>query len=336
MTHEASSTMASSEAANTSFKMVVHPNKSKRLKVTPVQKTADERTHSFTIRAYFPPPPAKQKFLLIPSMRSFFTALIKVEPSMTVVNPINNQQLELNTAMIPTTEAEFKKLFTVSMDTRVNMKQQHIIIGCQVRSNRTLCETKFDKTKKSFLDWLAKENIFIESDALGVNQTISIGYLACLHPQYTNKTNLKELLKLAFKDIHLNPTLVVELDPSLKPLQTAAIANGDVFVTPLPPFELYKTKIKHGRDKAKVLTDIIGIKSNLNKACFLKEFFSQLASSVNYENQIVFYSNWRGPNPRNAELRQIDQQKSCLHQLSHHHSSWRFPTCNTRYSFLYW
>jgi len=249
MTHEASSTMASSEAANTSFKMVVHPNKSKRLKVTPVQKTVDERTHSFTIRAYFPPPPAKQKFLPILSMRSFFTALTKVEPSMTVVNPINNQKLDPSKNMIPTTEAEFKKFFTVSMDTRANTKQQHIIIiGCQVHSNRTLREIKFDKTKKSFLDWLAKENVFVELDTLGVNQTILIGYLARLHPHYTNKANLKELLKIAFKDVHLNPTLAVELDPTLKPLQTAVRANSDDFITPLPPFELYKTKITHGRD----------------------------------------------------------------------------------------
>jgi len=121
--------MASSEAADTSFKTVMRPNKSKRLKVMPVQKIADEQTHSFTIWAYFPPPPAKQKFLPILSMRSFFTALIKVEPSMTVVNPINNQQLDPSKNTIPTTEAEFKKFFTVSMDTRANTKQQHIIIG---------------------------------------------------------------------------------------------------------------------------------------------------------------------------------------------------------------
>jgi len=124
------------------------------------------------------------------------------------------------------------------MDICANTKQQHIIIGCQIRSEGTLCEIKFDKTKKSFLDWLTKEKVFVK-----------IGYLACLHPQYTNKTNLKELLNIAFEGIHLDPKLVVELDPSLKSLQNAVTSNGDVFVTPPPPFELYKMKITHSRDK---------------------------------------------------------------------------------------
>jgi len=289
MTHEASSTMVSSEAADTPFKTVVSPSKSKRLKVTPVQKTAEERTHSFTIRAYFPLPPAKQKFLPIPSMRSLFTALIKVEPSIIIVNPTNNKQLDLNNDKIPTTEAEFKQFFTVSMEMRANTKQQHIIVGCTIRSECTLRDIKFDKTKKSFLDWLTNEKVFVESDALGVSRTISIGYLARLHPQYTNKTNLKNLLQIAFEDVHIDPKLAVELDPSVKPLQTTAAANGDTFVTPLPPFELYKTKITHGRDKDKVSTDIIGIKCAAEKARLLKEFFSQLASPASYEKQIGFF-----------------------------------------------
>jgi len=126
-------------------------------------------------------------------------------------------------------------------------------------------------------------------DALGISQIISIGYLAHLHPQYTNKTNLKELLNVAFEDVHLNLKLVAELDPSLKSLQNAATSNSNVFVTPPPPFELYKTKITHGRDKEKVLMDIIGIKCAVDKAFLLKEFFSQLASPASYEKQIGFF-----------------------------------------------
>jgi len=260
MTHEDSSTMASSEATDTSFKMVVRPSKSKRLKVMPVQKIAEERTHSFMIRAYFPLPPAKQKFLPIPSMHSLFTTLLKVELSIIVVNPTNNKQLELRNDKIPTTEAKFKQFFMVSMDMHANTKQQHIIIRCTICSERTLRKIKFDKTKKSFLDWLANKKVFVESDTLGVSHTVLIGYLACLHPQYTNKTHLKDLLTIAFDDVHINPQLTMELDPSLKPLLTTAMASGNLFVTPLPPFKLYKTKITHGCDKEKVSTDIISIK----------------------------------------------------------------------------
>jgi len=260
MTHEDSSTMASSKATDTSFKTVMCPSKSKRLKIMPVQKIVEEQTHSVTIRAYFPLPPAKQKFLLIPSMRSLFTTLLKVELSIIIVNPTNNKQLELCNDKIPMTEAEFKQFFKVSMDACTNMKQQHIIIGCTIRSECTLREIKFDKTKQSFLDWLTNEKVFIESDALGVSRTMSIGYLAHLHLQYTNKTHLKDLLHIAFEDVHIDPQLAMELDLSLKPLLMTATASGDLFVTPLPPFKLYKTKIMHGCDKEKVSTDIISIK----------------------------------------------------------------------------
>jgi len=248
-----------------------------------------ERTHSFTIRAYFPPPRTNQKFLPIPSMRSLFIELLKAEPSITVVNPTNKQQIILSHDQIPTTEAEFKKFFTVSMDTRANTKQQHIIVGCHLLSERTIREIKFDKTKKSFLDWLANERVFIESDSLGTARTASIGYLARLHPQHTNKTTLKELLAIAFEDVHLDPSLAVELDPTLKTLQTEAKSNGDMFIPTPPPFELFNTKITHGRDKDKVSSDIIGVKCAVDKMRILKEFFSQLASPTNYEKQIGFF-----------------------------------------------
>jgi len=95
-------------------------------------------------------------------------------------------------------ETEFKKFFMVLLDTCTNTKQQHIIIGCHILSKCTLQEIKFDKTKTSFLDWLVQEKVFIESATFGVNRTITVGYLARLHPQHTNKATLKELLTLAF------------------------------------------------------------------------------------------------------------------------------------------
>jgi len=55
MTHKADSTMASTEAVDTSFKTVVCPSKSKRLKVMLGQKTAVERTHFHNL-GLFPTP----------------------------------------------------------------------------------------------------------------------------------------------------------------------------------------------------------------------------------------------------------------------------------------
>jgi len=63
------------------------------------------------------------------------------------------------------------------MDMHANTKQNHIIVGCQLLSKWTLCAIKFDKTNKSFIDWLAKEHIFVKSDSLGVAKWHWLGIL---------------------------------------------------------------------------------------------------------------------------------------------------------------
>jgi len=72
----------------------------------------------------------------------------------------------------------------------------------------------------------------------------------------------------------------------LKTAQTKAKANGDFFNPEVPPFEIYKTKLTHGHDKEKVKTNVLGIKSTIQQACLLKEFFLKLASPAHYKKQI--------------------------------------------------
>jgi len=94
--------------------------------------------------------------------------------------------------------------------------------------------------------WLNQKEIFLESNSLGVFKTITIGYILRVHPQYTNCQKLKALLTTALEDIHIAPTLAIELSPMLQEAQTDAMANGDLFSPPLPQFEVYKTQISHG------------------------------------------------------------------------------------------
>ncbi len=289
MTDSGDSTMASSEAADTSFKMVTRKNRSKRLKAVIDEKNPIERTHSFTIRTYFTPSQANAKFNPAANMRALLLELLKYEPSLVVVNPTTKAQVILATDPIPTNEAEFKKLFTISTDSRATNHQQRIVIGCHLCSNRTINDIKFDKNKPQFLEWLTQQNIYIESDNLGVDKTTTIGYLLKLHPQLTNRKKLKSLLETALEDIVIDPTLAVELDPSLKTTQTEAMSNGDLMIPAIPPFELFKTKIIHGKDKSKVLTKVIGIKCALPQAKLLREFFSQLGSPASCETLIGLF-----------------------------------------------
>jgi len=193
MTDSGDTTMVPTEAAGNSFKMVTRKNRSKRLKAALVQENPVERTHSFTIRTYFPPPRANAKFNPAANMRAFLIELIKYEPSLVIVNPTTKEQLILATTQIPTNKAEFKKLFTISTDLRAS-NQQRVVIGCHLHSEHTINEIKFDKDKPQFLKWLTNQNIFIESDSLGVDKTITIGYLMKLHPPTHQQDKTQELI----------------------------------------------------------------------------------------------------------------------------------------------
>jgi len=285
MTDSGDTTMAASEAAGAPFKAVTRKNKSKRLKATVVQENPIERTHSFTIRTYFPPPRANEKFNPATHMRSFLLELLKYEPSLVLVNPNTKAQLVLSTDPIPTKEADFKQIFTISTDSRA-ANTQRVVVGCHLRSERTINEIKFDKNKPQFIEWLKQQKIFIESDALGVDKTITIGYLTKLHPLLTNRQKVKSLLETALEDIILDPDLAVELDPSLKDERTEAMSNGDLMIPAVPSFEVFKTQISQGKDNTKVTTKVLGIKCAVSQAKLLKEFFSQLGSPVSYEKFI--------------------------------------------------
>jgi len=114
-------------------------------------------------------------------MRAFLIELTKYEPSLVLVNPTTKDQLILATTQIPRNKTEFKKLFTILMDLHAG-NQQRIVVRCHLRSERTINEIKFDKNKPQFLEWLTNQNIFMESNTLGVDKTVTIGYLTITPP----------------------------------------------------------------------------------------------------------------------------------------------------------
>jgi len=151
-------------------------------------------------------------------------------------------------------------------------------------SNQTIRKIKFDTTTQTkFVDWLAKEKIFLESDTLSINRMATIGYLLKIHPRITNCTSLKILLQEELSNVTINPSLVVELNPSLETQQVDAMSNGDIFIPAPPLFKIFKTPISCRCNKEKVEADIFGIKCAIKHACLLKEFFTQLGTPMDLE-----------------------------------------------------
>jgi len=186
--------MEASEATSSSFKEVGCLKKSKRPKTALVQKILVNRTHKYTICAYFPKPRANLKFNPSTSMQYLFTEM-KYDLTLTIVTDHDDKQLQLNVDAIPTNRIEFTKFFTITQDIRPANMKPHIIIGCRMMSDCMIQEIKFDTTKQNkFIDWLAKEKIFLESNFLGITKTATVGYLFKIHTCITNRTTLKKLL----------------------------------------------------------------------------------------------------------------------------------------------
>jgi len=85
--------------------------------------------------------------------------------------------------------------------------------------------------------------------------------------------------------IDIDAEAAVMLAPHLKTAQLEAMTNGDDFIPILPNFEVYRTRISHGRDPSKVTTDVIGVKGSPKDAKLLNKFFTRMAADGSTDHQ---------------------------------------------------
>jgi len=206
--------------------------------------------------------------------------MITDKPSLVLRTPNNDDQVVIISAPLPTGEKEFKKFFNVSTTRNDKQRQTHVCIGCHVLSNRSLGNIKFKSNDNHLLAWLKKTRVFIEADSLGTERPVTIGYFTKIEPELTHLTNFREHLATQLMMIEIDAETAVSLAPHLKPTQLEAMSNGDDFIPSLPNFEVYRTRITHGREPSKVTTDVIGVKGAPKDAKLLGEFFTRLAAET--------------------------------------------------------
>jgi len=85
--------------------------------------------------------------------------------------------------------------------------------------------------------------------------------------------------------IDVDEETAIALAPHLQQTKLDAMTNGDDYVPILPNFELYQTRLSHGRDPSKVTTDVIGIKGAPQDAKLLGEFFTRFAAETNNDHR---------------------------------------------------
>ncbi len=285
MTDPPSSTMAPSEAAAPSTANATARTPSHNPPAQRATKSLVTREYDLTIRAFFPTPTAPTKLNPITAMKQLFKTMIKDEPSLVIRSPRNDKQIVLDTASLPSGENEFKKFFKVSTTHNEKHNKTHVCIRCNVLSNRTLSQIKFRSTDSHLLDWLKKERVFVESDSLGIERPITVGYFTKIAPDITNLANLREHLVNQLLLVEIAAETAIELAPHLKDAQLDAMTNGDDYIPILPNFEIYRTRLSHGREPTQVTTDVIGVKCEPRDAKLLGEFFTRMASKTNNDHR---------------------------------------------------
>jgi len=208
------------------------------------------------------------KFNPIHAMRQLFQTMLKNEPSLVLQTPSNDKQIILalvsiltgETKLILTGETKFKKFFKVLTTCIEKQNQMHICIGCHMLSNCSLGNIKFQSTDSHLLAWLKKECVFVESDSLGTNRLVTIGYFTKVASTLTNLANFHEHLVNQLMLIDITANTDIKPAPHLKKAQLNAMMNGDDYIPILPNFEIYRMQLSYGKHCLKLLLTSLGSK----------------------------------------------------------------------------
>jgi len=285
MTDPPLSTMAHSAATDPPRANQQSSNSSSTPPAPPATKFLLMQDFDLTLRAFFLTPTAPTKFNPIGAMNQLLRTMLKDESSLVLRTPSNDRQIVLASDHLPTGKKEFKQFFKVSTMQIKTRSQTHVCIGCHILSNRSLGNIKFQSTDNKLLAWHKKANVFIESDSLGMDKPVTIGYFTKIDPALTHLTNFRDELYLQLSMIDIDAITAVALAPHLKQTQLEAIMNGNDFILILPNFEVYHMRITHGHDPLQVTTDVIGVKGSPKDAKLLGEFFTRMAADTSTDHQ---------------------------------------------------
>ncbi len=164
-----------------------------------------------------------------------------------------------------------------------------VCIGCHILSNQSLSNIKFCSPDGNLLAWLKREQIFLESDNLGIDCPSTAGYFTKIAPSLTHLANFCVHIVNQLILVDIDADTAVKLALHLKQAQLDAMSNGDDFIPILPEFEIYRTRQSHGCEPSQVLTNVLGIKCAPQDAKLLGEFFMCMAAANNNDQHDGIY-----------------------------------------------
>jgi len=124
-----------------------------------------------------------------------------------------------------------------------------------------LRDEKSPDPKLSILKWLQENRVFIAVDSIGHHATRTVGNILNIHPRITNRAALRETIFDALQTISITKEEVLALAPDAAAHYKHAMDSGDEVMTFVPPFEVFPTKLSHGPNTNRVITEAVRIAS---------------------------------------------------------------------------
>jgi len=277
--------MAESEEKATRFRMISHAKKHKKVKDVVVAEGEVQHTFIYPMRILMTaddPPGTKRTqkttYNPIPKTKTLMMTMADIDPGLTITSLDGKQKLLITKDTFPKNEDTFKKYFTCEWEPASSNQKARVRLGCTINGNRTLNNLKHGEKPSRFLQWLNKERVFVEADALGIGKTKTIGYLTGLHPRIINRTSTREKLYETLNTTFISYSEAQKLDHSIKEINTMQEEDEEPTVH-CPIFELFQTTIGIGTTP-RTETEVIGIKCQSGRAALLREYMLKSNETV--------------------------------------------------------
>jgi len=185
-------TMAKPGEKASQFQMVSHTKKNKKVKEGVTDEGELQHTFIYPMRISMTPddPGTKKQYKAtfnpIHKTKTLLLMMANIDPGLSITSLDGKNKLIITKDTFPITEDTFKKYFTCEWEKEHSKQKEKVRLGCTLNGNRTLNNMKHSKKPSPFLQWLSKEKVFVEADALGLSKTKTIGYLTGIHPHLAN------------------------------------------------------------------------------------------------------------------------------------------------------
>jgi len=222
----------------------------------------------------------------IPKTKLLLMTMAALDPGLSLTSLDGKATIMIEQDNFPKTEEAFKKYFTCEWDKATSNQKAHVRLGCTINGNSTLNNLKHGNKPSILIQWLRKERVFVEADALGMGKTKTIGYITGIHPRIINRTQAKEQLFETLNNTYISYEEATKLDSSIE--ETTTMEEDDKEPTiHCPVFELFQTTIGIG-STPRIETDVIGIKCQSGCAALLCKFLLKSTDKIEQKGQGKF------------------------------------------------